>query len=165
MPGFVDVATAVLPPLVRNVPQGIGGSSITIGNILQVIGAIFSGGTLLAILKVGLQWRREREASSLASDKAGNEKDASLRADLIRMLAESRADHAREIAAVRKEQADERRVCEDRLHSMQTQIDGLVRQLVAFQISSNRAMGFSPEATASADRVMAAIVKRQEEGG
>ena len=73
-------------------------------------------------------------------------------------------DHAiGRIDTLEKALADERRQCEARINSMQSQIDGLTRQLIAFQVSSGRPMGFSPEATAAADRVMQHMERKEGE--
>jgi len=43
----------------------------------------------------------------------------------------------------------------------ETRIESLTRQLVAFQISSGRPLGFTPEAVASAERTMAHIERKE----
>lgn len=82
--------------------------------------------------------------------KLENEGDASLRHDLL----------AR-ISTLEMQMLEKDKACEEKLTAMQKQIDGLVRQLVQYQVSSGRAMHMTPEADAAIDRVSRII---QEKG-
>ncbi|MDF0490043.1 hypothetical protein PX554_18065 [Sphingomonas sp. H39-1-10] len=115
-----------------------------------------ASGWVLCILVVGglfQQWRMWTSQRPKMRE-LENAEDASLRADLMRMLAEARTDHANQIADIRREQQDERHACDEKLRAMQAQIDGLVRQLIAAQVMTGRALEMSPEVRAAGERAM-----------
>lgn len=98
-------------------------------------------------------------------DKQKREGDASLRADLMKMLTDERAGHATEMAVLRQEMQDERRRCDEELHAVRAQVEGLQRMILQFSTSSGRAieLGKVPEAAKSIARVEEHLAKRGEE--
>jgi uncharacterized protein HemX len=98
-------------------------------------------------------------------DKQKKDSDASLRADLMKMLTDERTGHAAEMAAIRQEMQDERRRCDEDLHALRQQVEGLQRMIIQFSTSSGRAieLGKVPEAAKSVARVEDFIAKRGDE--
>lgn len=98
-------------------------------------------------------------------DKQKREGDASLRADLMKMLTEERSSHASEMAALRQEMHDERRRCDEELHAVRAQMEGLQRMIIQFSSSAGRAIELTktPEAARSIPRVEEHLAKRGEE--
>lgn len=95
-------------------------------------------------------------------DRQKREGDASLRADLMQMLAEEKRGHAEEMAALRKEMSDERHECDRRLRAgdekmreLHNQVEVLQRMILQFSSSSGQAidLGKVPEAVKSITRV------------
>jgi hypothetical protein len=141
---------------VHIVPVGVFGTSFTISNILQTLMALFSGGTLLAIAKIALDWRQAKDNSALALKKLDAEEDSSLRRDLLARIS---------VLETQLTTSDAR--CDARMFEMrrdyEARIDALTRQMIASQVSSGRAMGFTPEAIAAADRVIEKIAEKGSE--
>lgn len=98
-------------------------------------------------------------------DRQKREGDASLRADLMKMLTEERSSHAAEMTVLRREMQEERRRCDEELHALRQQVEGLQRMIIQFSTSSGRAIELSnvPEATRSIPRVEEHLAKRGEE--
>ena len=125
-----------------------------------------ASGWVLCLLVVGglfQQWRMWTSQRPKMRE-LENAEDASLRADLMRMLAEARTDHSNQIADIRREQQDERKTCDEKLRAMQAQIDGLIRQLVAAQVASGQAIELSPIARAAGERSLRARDEKMGEG-
>lgn len=98
-------------------------------------------------------------------DRQKREGDASLRADLMKMLTDERSGHAIEMAALRQEMQDERRRCDEDLHALRQQVEGLQRMIIQFSTTSGRAIELTnvPEAAKSIPRVEEHLAKRGEE--
>jgi uncharacterized protein YlxW (UPF0749 family) len=80
-------------------------------------------------------------------DRQKRDGDASLRADLMKML------------------TDERRRCDEELHALRQQVEGLQRMIIQFSTSSGRAieLGKVPEAAKSIPRVEEHLARREGE--
>jgi hypothetical protein len=87
-------------------------------------------------------------------DRLKREGDASLRADLLKRIADLEA-----------ELSEERRRCDEKMAKLQGQFDGLQRMVIQWQVSSGRAMEFggSTEAVKSIPRVEEHLARREGE--
>lgn len=116
---------AAAHPIVRSIPEGLLGTTITIGNLLQGLVASLLGANLAVILNFVRKSRKDQSDGAVQMRTVKASEDSSLRADLMAML-EKRDTR---ISELEDDVIAERARCSAEMESMQKRHDTAIAEL------------------------------------
>ncbi len=156
-----DIAAAALPKTVLNAPADIGGiDGLTLTGLGTWVNAALGSGALIYWLRTRPAMRKLANEAEERSRQLANDEDVSLRAVLL-----GRIDKL-EASAI-----EERRACDVKLTAMQAKldqmqekVDGLIRQLLQYQVTTGQALPISMRSP-SIDHALDKLAEIERERG
>jgi hypothetical protein len=112
-------------PKIRSVPEGILGTTVTLGNILQGVSASLLVTILTVVLRHLRQTRKDKSDGDIALRTLENAEDSSLRADLMAMV----VSRDTRISQLEHDVVEERKRCAEEMNAMQKRHDEAVAGL------------------------------------